>query len=99
MHWIFALLGLLLIATGAIVLGAPYLDIGHSTYSQAPAPEGGSVTDKRPPAATRSIRPQRTTWLARVREFAEKANAPLSILFGFISLIYTRRTYHAQRSR
>lgn len=31
--------------------------------------------------------------LAAVRQIAEQANAPLSILFGIISLYYSRRTY------
>jgi len=37
--------------------------------------------------------------LVRVREIAERVNAPLSIFFGVLSLYYTRRTYHVARER
>ena len=37
--------------------------------------------------------------LVRMREIAEKVNAPLSIFFGVLSLYYTRRTYHVARER
>jgi hypothetical protein len=37
--------------------------------------------------------------LARVRDIAEQANAPLSILFGLISLYYSRRSYQINREQ
>ena len=36
---------------------------------------------------------------AKARDVAEQVNAPLSILFGLISLFYSRRTYLAQSNR
>lgn len=92
MRAMFALLGVLLIASGAIVLGTPYL-------SSFDAPE---AIERNAEPGTRSLRrprADRSTWFDQVRTIAEKANAPLSIVFGFMSLYYTRRTYHAQRSR
>jgi len=38
-------------------------------------------------------------FIARAREIAEQANAPLSILFGLISLFYSRRSYNINRAR
>lgn len=35
--------------------------------------------------------------VATLRNLAEQANAPLSILFGLMSLYYTRRTYMNSR--
>jgi hypothetical protein len=37
--------------------------------------------------------------IAQVREIADQVNAPLSIVFGLISLYYTRRTYLAQAKK
>lgn len=37
-------------------------------------------------------------WMT-TRELAEKINAPLSIIFGLISLYYTRKTYIDQKNR
>lgn len=95
MRMVFAVLGILLILSGALVLGAPYLaqlEVGHSSYSEQNTAPGA--------AQERQLRrPRPKTWLGRARDLAEKANAPLSILFGFMSLYYTRRTYHAQRDR
>lgn len=49
------------------------------------------------PAATRSAGPPpAVSTIARVRDIAEQVNAPLSIIFGLISLYYSRRTYLAQ---
>jgi len=92
----FALLGVLLITSGAIVLGTPYL----KTMQQVPP-----TAVEQDSSGTRSLqnrrpdRPQRQTLFDQVRTIAEKANAPLSIVFGFMSLYYTRRTYYAQRPR
>lgn len=36
---------------------------------------------------------QAPTAVATIRSLAEQANAPLSILFGLVSLFYSRRTY------
>jgi hypothetical protein len=37
--------------------------------------------------------------VAQLRHVAEQANAPLSILFGFLSLYYSRKRYVAERNR
>lgn len=78
---IFALLAVLLIASGVIVLAVP-----------KPAA---------PPAATeRGMAPQSMpipTLADQAREIAEKINAPLSIVFGLVSLYYSRRTYLINR--
>lgn len=95
MRLMFALLGILLIASGAIVLGTPYLTSLQSEQSAAEDLESpGTRSFKRRPD-----RPRHQTIFDQVRTLAEKANAPLSIVFGFMSLYYTRRTYHAQRPR
>jgi hypothetical protein len=53
--------------------------------------------------ATRGLAPEAVsaapTLIARAREIAEQANAPLSILFGIISLVYSRRSYNINRAR
>jgi hypothetical protein len=77
---IFAVLALLLIASGAIMLAVP--------------------KPQAPPAAERSIAPQSVgvpAWADQARELAEKINAPLSIVFGLVSLYYSRRTYVLNR--
>lgn len=96
MRLMFALLGVLLITSGAIVLGTPYLSNLHSAPTESAEPDalGTRSFQKRRPDALR-----RQTWFDQVRTIAEKANAPLSIVFGFMSLYYTRRTYHAQHNR
>ena len=35
----------------------------------------------------------------RARDIAEQINAPLSILFGLVSLVYSRRSYHINKAR
>jgi hypothetical protein len=35
----------------------------------------------------------------RARDIAEQINAPLSILFGLVSLYYSRRSYHVNKAR
>ncbi len=39
------------------------------------------------------------TVLMQARDIAEKVNAPLSILFGIISLFYSRRSYLVNKER
>jgi hypothetical protein len=82
MSKIFALLAVLLIATGALVLAVPR--------------EEGA------PGA-RSLSPQAVSetpaYLLKARELAEQVNAPLSILFGLVSLYYSRRSYHINKAR
>ncbi len=54
-----------------------------------PRPETGG-------SGPRGIAPtaqQAPTAVAMIRNIAEQANAPLSILFGIVSLYYSRRTY------
>ncbi|HKZ96728.1 MAG TPA: hypothetical protein VJ045_07085 [Hyphomicrobiaceae bacterium] len=57
----------------------------------APREEPGS-------ARSLSVEPA-PSLLVRVREIAERVNAPLSIFFGVLSLYYTRRTFHVARER
>ena len=51
----------------------------------------------------RSLSPQSVSetpvYLLRARELAEQVNAPLSIVFGLVSLYYSRRTYHINKAR
>lgn len=94
MRALFAVLGILLITSGAIVLGTPYLaNLQSPSAVELDSPNSKSLPGDR----TRSLQPASDNWIDQVRAFAEKANAPLSIIFGFMSLYYTRRTYHAQR--
>jgi hypothetical protein len=54
-------------------------------------------------SGARSLSPQAVSdtpvYLLRARDLAEQANAPLSILFGLVSLYYSRRSYHINRAR
>ncbi|MGE5267153.1 MAG: hypothetical protein ACM3L9_07295 [Deltaproteobacteria bacterium] len=53
-----------------------------------------------PPSAERPLTPQSIpapTLADQAREIAEKVNAPLSIVFGLVSLYYSRRTYVLNR--
>lgn len=75
---IFALLGIVLILSGVILLAVP--------RQQAPSPRGAG-----PSIGVQAQ--QAPTMIATIRNLAEQANAPLSILFGLMSLYYTRRTY------
>lgn len=54
-------------------------------------------------SGARSLSPQSVTempvYLLRARELAEQVNAPLSILFGLVSLFYSRRSYHINKAR
>jgi hypothetical protein len=51
----------------------------------------------------RSFSPQAVSetpaYLLKAREMAEQVNAPLSILFGLVSLFYSRRSYHINKAR
>ena len=51
----------------------------------------------------RSLSPQAVSevpiYLLRARELAEQVNAPLSIVFGLVSLYYSRRTYNINKAR
>ena len=76
MRIIFAVFGLALIITGAVLLLVPR---------------------EEPRATTRSVGPQVVSLAVQVRDVAEKVNAPLSILFGLISLYYSRKRYIAER--
>lgn len=54
-------------------------------------------------SGARSLSPQAVSdtppYLLRARELAEQVNAPLSIVFGFVSLYYSRRTYNINKQR
>ena len=79
MSKIFALLAILLILTGALLLGVPREEPGARSLAPTaqPVPE----------------------MLLRARDLAEQVNAPLSILFGLVSLYYSRRTYHINKAK
>ena len=81
MSKIFALLALLLIATGIVLVVVP---------KDAPAD------------ATRGLAPESVAVPAMIneaRELAEQVNAPLSIVFGLVSLFYSRRSYQVNKER
>lgn len=80
---IFALLAILLISTGALVLAVPRED--------AAAPGARSLS----PQAAVEVPP----YLLKARDMAEQINAPLSIVFGLVSLYYSRRTYNINKAR
>jgi hypothetical protein len=82
MSKVFALLAVLLIATGALVLAVPREEGATGARSLSPQ----SVSDT--PA-----------YLLKARELAEQVNAPLSIVFGLVSLYYSRRSYHINKAR
>ncbi|WP_295556656.1 hypothetical protein [uncultured Hyphomicrobium sp.] len=54
-------------------------------------------------SGARSLSPQAVSdtpvYLLRARDLAEQVNAPLSILFGLVSLFYSRRSYHINKAR
>lgn len=54
-------------------------------------------------SGARSLSPQSVTevptYLLRARELAEQVNAPLSIVFGLVSLYYSRRSYNINKAR
>lgn len=79
----FVLLAVALIATGALILAVPRENPG--------APGARSLS---PQAAV-----EMPAYLLKAREVAEQVNAPLSIVFGLISLYYSRRSYNINRAR
>lgn len=84
MSKLFALFAIALIVSGALVLAVP----------REPAQ----------PEASRSLAPQAVSpaipaFVLKARDFAEQVNAPLSILFGLVSLFYSRRTYLVNKAR
>lgn len=81
MSKIFALLALLLIATGIILMAVPKEDAGNGTRSLAPESIAAPAI------------------VNQARELAEQVNAPLSIVFGLVSLFYSRRSYQVNKAR
>jgi uncharacterized membrane protein len=57
-----------------------------------------AVPREAPGVLTRGA-PAQVTVIGKARDMAEAVNAPLSILFGLISLFYSRRTYLAQSKK
>ncbi len=76
MRLLFAVFGLALIITGAVLVLVPR---------------------EEPRAQTRSVGPQVVSLAVRVRDLADQVNGPLSIVFGLISLYYSRRRYIVAR--
>ena len=78
MRWIFAVFGLALIITGAVLLLVP--------------------REEAPRAQTRgAVGPQVVSLAMRARDVADQVNGPLSILFGVISLYYSRKRYIVEK--
>lgn len=48
-------------------------------------------------AQARGVGPQVISMAARVRDVADQVNGPLSIVFGLISLYYSRKRYIVER--
>ena len=48
-------------------------------------------------ATSRGVAPQVISYAVRARDLAEQVNAPLSILFGIVSLYYSRKRYLTER--
>ncbi|MFA5952352.1 MAG: hypothetical protein WC807_18945 [Hyphomicrobium sp.] len=98
MSKIFALLALVLIASGGLLLAVP---------REAPIPAGLAPQSAGPEAkeelpGTRSVGPaarKLPDLVVRARDIAEQVNAPLSIIFGLVSLVYSRRTYLLNKER
>lgn len=79
MRILFAVFGLALIITGAVLLLVPR-------------------EEQR--AQTRGINTQQVVSLAvRARDIADQVNGPLSIVFGLISLWYSRKRYIVERGK
>ena len=58
------------------------------------------VPREEPRAANRSMNAQQVMSLAgRVRDVADQVNGPLSIVFGLISLYYSRKRYIVERDK
>lgn len=60
-----------------------------------PREEGGPGARSLSPQAVSDTPP----YLLKARELAEQVNAPLSIVFGLVSLYYSRRSYHINKAR
>ena len=82
---IFALLALILIASGALILAVPKADKSapETSASRSLAPQAETVVESTP--------------LDKARELAENINAPLSIIFGLLGLYYSRRSYELSK--
>lgn len=92
---IFAILGVLLIVTGVVLLAAPKPTV--SPMPPAPASRSASPERSAGPNSVGIGAREVPSLLTKARDIAEQVNAPLSILFGLMSLFYTRRTYLARR--
>ena len=76
MRLVFAIFGLLLIITGAVLVLVP----------------------RDQPQTTRGVNAQQVVSMAtRVRDVADQVNGPLSIVFGLVSLYYSRKRYIVAR--
>jgi len=60
-----------------------------------PRPEGSPGARSLAPQVTVELPP----YVTKAREIAEQVNAPLSILFGIVSIYYSRRTYYVNKAR
>jgi uncharacterized membrane protein len=90
MSKMFLFLAVLLIFTGALLMAVPR----ESAMVPANVPSASRAPGV-PVAAQRGA----VTFLSQARDVAEQVNAPLSILFGLVSLFYSRRTFLAQANR
>ncbi len=57
------------------------------------------IPREEPRAQTRSVGPQVISMATRVRDVADQVNGPLSIVFGLISLYYSRKRYIVERDK
>jgi len=102
MSKIFALLALVLIASGGLLLAVPReapIPAEPATRSAGPS---ASPEAKEELPGTRSVGPaakKLPDLVVRARDIAEQVNAPLSIIFGLVSLVYSRRTYLLNKER
>lgn len=76
-----------LLAVALIVTGVLVLAV--------PRPEGSPGARSLAPQVSVELPP----YVAKAREIAEQVNAPLSIVFGLISIYYSRRTYNVNKAR
>jgi len=61
-----------------------------------------AVPKEDPSASARGLAPETLAIpavISQAREFAEQVNAPLSIVFGLVSLFYSRRSYQVNKAR
>ena len=80
---LFALLAILLIISGLLVVAVP-----------RSADVAGGDTRGAMPEAVGTV-----NIVNQAREIAEQVNAPLSIVFGIVSLFYSRRSYIVNKER